>query len=88
MTLLNEYACVSELIDSVNHSWNQELINQIFSPLEFKAISTIPLSLVDKEDKMVWIFSKNTIFSIKSAYHYHHSASIQTKCESSFNRAP
>lgn len=53
ITQLDEDALVSNLIDNANHYWNKDLINQIFSPNEAKAIIAIPLCLIDWEDKLV-----------------------------------
>lgn len=51
--VLDEDALVAELIDHENHCWKQDLINQIFNLKEAKAITAIPLSIIDKEDLMV-----------------------------------
>lgn len=87
-TLFHEDACVSDPIDSVKYCWKRDLLNQIFSRSEVTTISTIPLSLVNREDTLVWSPSKNNIFSIKSTYHYHHSPSIQNRGDQSSNRVP
>lgn len=85
---LHEEARVADLVDHTNHSWKSDLINQLFIPDDVKVISTIPLSIIDRDDKLVWFIAKNGLFSIKSAYHFYHSMFISSRGETSTNRIP
>lgn len=59
---LNEDAPVAILIDVANHWWKRDLINQILSPDEVKAITAIPLSIIGREYKQVWFPAKKWSF--------------------------
>lgn len=86
--LLDEDALITELIDQDAHYQKQDLINQIFSPKEVRAITSIPLSIIDRDDLLVLYPAKNGLFSVKCAYHFHHSISITNKGTPSINRIP
>lgn len=42
--LSNTDANVPELIDKANHCWKTDLIHHLFSPIEVKVITAIPIS--------------------------------------------
>lgn len=75
---LNEDAIASKLIDKHNQCWNTALIQEIFSPNEVKAITVIPISIVEKSDKLVWFLSKYGHFTIQSAYYIQHFISLSS----------
>ncbi|KAL0384911.1 UNVERIFIED_CONTAM: hypothetical protein Sradi_2885400 [Sesamum radiatum] len=60
---------VSELIQEDTREWDCELINTIFGPEDCEMILQIPLSCVGGHDLLVWHYSRNGLFSVRSAYH-------------------
>lgn len=77
--VLNKEAFVHKLIDDQNHCWKLNLLQQIFFPAEIHAITTIPISSVAREDKLVQSPTKNGLFSVRSAYHLQHSLSLNSR---------
>lgn len=61
-------ATVSVLIDRDRGCWNEEIITSMLSPIDAPTILAILLCQICPEDTLVWHYSKNGIFSIKSAY--------------------
>lgn len=66
---LNENATMIDLIDPNCPNWKDELLQSLFFVEEAKMIKSIPLSLLDRDDKLVWKVIPNGFFSIKSAYY-------------------
>ncbi|KAL0383852.1 UNVERIFIED_CONTAM: putative mitochondrial protein [Sesamum radiatum] len=60
---------VSELILDDMRIWNAELISALFWPEDRELIVQIPLSFTGTTDLLVWHYSNNGIFSVRSAYH-------------------
>lgn len=60
---------VSELLDVENRTWDEQLISELFWPIDVQRILNIPLSIGMMEDFVSWHYNKNGIFSVKSAYH-------------------
>ena len=58
---------VSDLIQ--NWEWNVEMLNRLFSSREVEAIRSIPISHQGRVDTWGWHFTKDGLFSTKSAYH-------------------
>ena len=69
MIILNSDAKVSELIDRDLSWWNISLIHEIFPKEEAELIYGIPICPGSQSDRLVWVGTKNGLFSIKSAYH-------------------
>lgn len=59
---------VDDIIDLENKSWNLNLINSSFLPLEAEIIGGIPLSNWLLEDKQIWGATSNGLFTVRSAY--------------------
>lgn len=59
---------VYQLIDPISRSWNQELIQQIFSPFDASEIINIRLPLTNVEDSIAWHHEKFGLFTVRSAY--------------------
>lgn len=57
-----------ELIHSETSCWKEEVIRQIFLPLDVEAILSILLSAWLLSDCLIWAESNNGSFSIQSAY--------------------
>ncbi|KAL0305060.1 UNVERIFIED_CONTAM: hypothetical protein Sangu_3053700 [Sesamum angustifolium] len=60
---------VSDLIDLVSKDWWVERVQQLFWPCGSTAILATPLSRVGETDLLVWHYSKDGSFSVRSAYH-------------------
>lgn len=58
---------VEALIDEHTKTWNEDLVNTLFMSNEANVITGLPLSCFGAADKLVWHWSKNGLFSIKSA---------------------
>ncbi|XP_026396644.1 uncharacterized protein LOC113291311 [Papaver somniferum] len=65
--LPNPNFLVSDLIDKNTNSWNLDLVNAYYAPQNAELIRStrIPLS---GHDRLIWPFTKNSQFSVKSAY--------------------
>ncbi|XP_050254980.1 uncharacterized mitochondrial protein AtMg00310-like [Quercus robur] len=61
-------ARVFVLMDGVNRSWLHEIIDNLFLPHEAKMIKSLPISLVDCEDKIFWPLTANGEYSVKTGY--------------------
>lgn len=88
ISLLDENARIVELIDINNHYWKSDLINQIFNPEEVRAIYAIPLSFINRDDKLAWYPTKTGLFSVKNAYHLHHSLILSSRGDTSSSLIP
>lgn len=60
---------VSELIDPITNTWDEELLRQTFWPVDVTRILSIPLSSHDMEDFVAWNLTKSGTFSVRSAYY-------------------
>lgn len=62
---------VADLIDPISRTWNLELINETLWPVDRGHILSIPIGANDVEDTLVWHFSKDGMFSVKSCYKFY-----------------
>ena len=53
-SILPSEACVSSLIHAEGGTWNKDLIDCAFLPSEAKLISSLVLSTMGLDDKLVW----------------------------------
>uniref|UniRef100_A0A2N9EX34 RNase H type-1 domain-containing protein n=1 Tax=Fagus sylvatica TaxID=28930 RepID=A0A2N9EX34_FAGSY len=65
---------VSILINAVTHSWDVDIVQDLFSPWEARVITSIPLPPCSKPDRLFWSESKLGCFFVKSACY------MQLKC--------
>ena len=65
---LLEDSRVATLINEVDGTWKNELVQQVFLPHEANLICSIALSANLTGDKQVWALMHNGIFSVQSAY--------------------
>lgn len=49
-------------------SWKSTLVDQTFLPWEVESIKNIPLSYTTHDDSLVWPFTQDGQYSVKSAY--------------------
>lgn len=59
---------VAQPIDSETGLWKVELIKEMFIPHEVETILSIPIRPRLPNDSLVWAWSKNIFFTIRSAY--------------------
>ena len=59
---------VSDFIDPVTGSWDEELVSQTFWQVDVTQILVIPLPEFDMSDFVAWNLCKNRRFSVRSAY--------------------
>lgn len=59
---------VAQLIDSEAGTWKADLKREVLLPHEAEIILSIPLSPQMPEDSNVWAWSKNDLFTVRSAY--------------------
>lgn len=63
-------ACkVRDLIDSANVCWNESLVRSLLLPCDADIVLNMPLYDVWPQDQLLWHYSSNGLFSVRSAYH-------------------
>ncbi|XP_075665935.1 uncharacterized protein LOC142635700 [Castanea sativa] len=60
---------VFDLIDWQNHQWDRVRVQALFHQFDAEAILQVPLSRRVVQDSLVWLFTKNGRYSVKSGYH-------------------
>ncbi|CAL1359832.1 unnamed protein product [Linum trigynum] len=60
---------VAEVIREGGGRWSDGMLSQWFDPPTCKAIKAIPLPRRDVPDKLIWHFTADGVFSVKTAYH-------------------
>jgi hypothetical protein len=60
---------VSALVDNATMWWNISLVRSIFSEEESTMICSMPICPQRQQDRLVWLGTRNGVFSVKSAYH-------------------
>ncbi|KAL0356912.1 UNVERIFIED_CONTAM: hypothetical protein Scaly_1376900 [Sesamum calycinum] len=60
---------VSELMDDESGEWKVSRLREIFLPIDIEAILSIPLGRTLQPDLIVWHYTKDGRFSVRSAYH-------------------
>jgi hypothetical protein len=63
------YNKVSELIDVETGRWDEELIRELFWPVDAQRILNIPLARGMMDDFISWHLTKQGIFSVRSCYY-------------------
>ncbi|XP_042958050.1 uncharacterized protein LOC122293561 [Carya illinoinensis] len=74
---------VSDLIDSDLKTWKYPFIQELLTAQEYEAVKAIPISAGGREDRMVWHFTTNGEYSVKSGYHVHRQMEADFQGESS-----
>ena len=59
---------VVDLIDPINNCWDEDLVRQTLWPIDVQRVLTIPLPTYDMSDFIAWSFTKNGLFTVRSAY--------------------
>ncbi|KAJ8438737.1 hypothetical protein Cgig2_013783 [Carnegiea gigantea] len=60
---------VSSLLDYASTTWREELVRGIFIPYDAELILSLPLCDQWPQDKLIWHYTANGVFSVKSTYH-------------------
>ncbi|KAL0405586.1 UNVERIFIED_CONTAM: putative mitochondrial protein [Sesamum latifolium] len=68
---------VSVLINQNDHSWNEDLIDLNFDLTDAEVIKSIPLARHGSEDIVVWYYTKNGIYSVRTAYYLQRKLNLQ-----------
>ncbi|XP_021720087.1 uncharacterized protein LOC110687459 [Chenopodium quinoa] len=66
--ILDELQQVSDIIDHVRHEWRLDLLAEHFNERDQRCILSIPLSVRAPKDVLMWAFSKEGTYNVKSAY--------------------
>jgi hypothetical protein len=64
-----EVSLVSELLLPDGAGWNVDKLNDCFFEADVSDILKIPVGRAGSVDYMAWNYSKNGVFSVRSAYH-------------------
>ena len=60
---------VSDLINPMTETWDEELIRDNFWSIDANRILKIPITPSSREDFLAWHFTNNGLFTVRSAYH-------------------
>lgn len=60
---------VADFINWGSRSWNLDMLEGKVCREDLELIKTIPIPLYPKQDRLVWHYSTNGLFSVRSAYH-------------------
>jgi hypothetical protein len=60
---------VSELLEPSGAGWNLDKLNECFFEADVEDILKIPVGRTGSADYMAWNYTKNGVFSVRSAYH-------------------
>lgn len=58
-------------MDPMSKRKDESITKEWFSRQEVDLIKAIPISLSNREDRLIWEGTNNGIFYVKSAYHLH-----------------
>ena len=61
---------VSDLIDPMNRTWKEDMLDRIFYDFEAATIKNIPLCHSFQEDVLLWPFNPDGEYSVKSGYRF------------------
>ncbi|KAL0454593.1 UNVERIFIED_CONTAM: putative ribonuclease H protein [Sesamum latifolium] len=60
---------IRDLVDQSTGDWDSATVSSIFWPIDAELILNIPFSRLGAEDLVVWHYTNNGLFSVRSAYH-------------------
>ncbi|KAL0003155.1 hypothetical protein SO802_016936 [Lithocarpus litseifolius] len=58
------------LAETAVQSWDRDIVAGLFAPLEADLILKIPLSPTNVEEKLIWPYVPNGVYSVKSGYRF------------------
>lgn len=59
---------VADLVDPESNAWNIKMTESTFWPIDRNRILSVPLGAITSDDRVVWHYTKDGKFSVKSAY--------------------
>ena len=59
---------VSDFIDPNTSYWDEDLVRQTLWPIDAQRVLAIPLPIHEMLDFVTWSFTKNGLFTVRSAY--------------------
>lgn len=65
-----EEATVDKLIKEDSRTWDDEVIDGLFAPVEANSIKSIPLSRFPTEDRLFWPWTQTGKYNCKSGYRF------------------
>ncbi|KAF5451868.1 hypothetical protein F2P56_026929 [Juglans regia] len=74
---------VCDLIDPQVQQWKESFLQELFTQQEIDDIKSIPISLGGREDQLVWQFTTNGRYTVKSGYHLSKSLECSLEGETS-----
>lgn len=66
--VLDQDDTVDKLMDSSNHMWCPDIVNEVLFPIDAERVMNIPISSTGVPDMRVWIASTDGLFRVKDAY--------------------
>lgn len=63
---------VSDIIDHDNHTWLEQVVEDLFNDAEAEIILQLPLSYHTTIDRLIWHFDNKGIYTVKSGYYVAH----------------
>ncbi|KAF7120235.1 hypothetical protein RHSIM_Rhsim13G0061700 [Rhododendron simsii] len=60
---------VADVVNGGQGTWRRDVLNQIVSHEEMRAITVIPLSKYGGKDSLVWHHSRDGVYSVRSGYY-------------------
>ncbi|OMO73078.1 reverse transcriptase [Corchorus capsularis] len=79
----NRLHLVRDLIDPARRKWKEDVISQLFNRDEAKSIVQIPIGPPNIHDKLVWHFTNDGEYTVKSGYRFIHGKKQQLRRETS-----
>lgn len=61
---------VCGIIDQEHRNWNRGLITKLFLPVDIPCITSIPLPRQTLSDSLIWPYSKECLYIVRSGYHW------------------
>ena len=68
--ILPDNLTINYLIDEATGTWNESLVQECFDPTHVEQILQIPLGNISCEDFPAWSYTRNGIYSVRSAYNF------------------
>ena len=66
----DDTARVSDLINPLNRTWKDDMLDRLFYDFEAATIKNIPLCRSIQEDVLIWPFNPDVEYSVKSGYRF------------------
>lgn len=70
------FSFVSNLLSENGRAWKVDVLYNLFPPWIVDEILRIPLSCIPGHDKLLWSYTKNGRFTVKSCYYFLHQQKV------------